>query len=707
MRDTLYEQLVRRIEGNRQAMNDVADIFTGMIDSSVKKHMKNKRGVPTDINELEAELCRQEIYFRQIELTDGWWKRGTGKILAFLTEDDTPVILTPQFASYTFVHPHTSQLCTLNGKNGVDKLLKTEAFVLTYPLPHGRLTLKDLGLFALKNLNKYDVGYIFLSCLSVILLTMFTPYANKLIFSEVIPSGNADQILPIAVLLVSAALGLIMMQISRNLVVFRIKDKLEYALQTALMSRLLRLPATFFREYSPGDLSNRALSLACFSGLLTEEILSTVLTFLFTAVLFIQFFIYGGQLLFIGIGVLTLLFLFNLLEYFYIAKIEDKTNPSLSKMYGTLFSLISGIQKIKTNGAEFRAYKQWAVAFAPTDKNSTEHPVMSYIATPISYVSQLLPMIVTMWAAYQYNLSLSDYIAYCTVLGIAVSSLNQLHLIMRFLPQITAQCQLCTPILEAVPETKPHTELVKDISGMIQIESLKFRYSDNMPYLFDDFNLTIYPGDYVALVGTSGCGKSTLLRLMLGFEKPEGGSIFYDHYNLEEINKPSLRRYCVNICMQDGQLIEGTILDNILMTSPWLTEKDAWEAARVAALDEDIRHMPQGMNTPISVDGRGVSGGQRQRILLARAIIRNPQIIFLDEATSALDNISQHVVCENLAKLKCTRIVIAHRLSTILSCNRIVVLDKGKVVEEGTFDELLAKNGLFASICQQQGYQCI
>ena len=213
---------------------------------------------------------------------------------------------------------------------------------------------------------------------------------------------------------------------------------------------------------------------------------------------------------------------------------------------------------------------------------------------------------------------------------------------------------------------------------------------------------SINAGDYVALVGPSGCGKSTLVRLMLGFEQAESGSIFFDEHNLDDINKPSLRRYCISICLQDGQLVEGTIRDNILFGNGSYSDEDVWEAAKNAALDKDIEAMPRGLDTPISADGQGVSGGQRQRILIARALIRKPKIFFLDEATSALDNISQHIITENLARMRCTRITIAHRMSTIRECNRIIVLGDGKVAEDGSYDELLAKGGLFSEIIKRQ-----
>jgi ABC-type bacteriocin/lantibiotic exporter with double-glycine peptidase domain len=178
------------------------------------------------------------------------------------------------------------------------------------------------------------------------------------------------------------------------------------------------------------------------------------------------------------------------------------------------------------------------------------------------------------------------------------------------------------------------------------------------------------------------------LRLLLGFEEPAEGSIFYDHYNLREINKSSLRRYCVGAVLQDGRLIEGTLLDNILFTAPSATEADAVEAIRLVALDEDVKRMPNGLQTFITEDGRGISGGQRQRILLARALVQRPDIVLLDEATSALDNVTQRRVADHLAQMKCTRITIAHRLETIRQCDRIIVLGHGRVEAEGTYEEM-------------------
>jgi ABC-type bacteriocin/lantibiotic exporter with double-glycine peptidase domain len=669
-------------------MSQTMDLLRSLLDRKLWKQMLSAQETPSDFEQIETLLEQYNIFFREIELSDGWWARCTGYILGFLADDNTPVILMPGFTDYTFTHPKTGK--QMSASKSAD-LLEKEAIIVCLPLTEDKLTVKALMRYAMYSLCKYDFIYALIACVAVILLTMFTPYVTKLIFSEVIPSGDSAQIVPIATLLISAGVGLTMVQIARNLVVVRIKDKVEYTLQTVLMSRLLLLPATFVKKITPGDLSNRLLSLSRVSSRLTASFLSTLLTFLFSIIMFVQFFIYGGTLLYTGVSVIALQIVVIILENYYTRRLQISVNDSSSHLIGTLFALFSGIQKIKTSGAEFRAFHQWAKAYVPSEMYSSRQPLASFYVTAISYCLKFLPMIVTMWAAWYYGLTLSDYIAYCTVLGLVCSAILQLQTITRLVARLLPELRLCRPLLTAKLEMKEDTQVVKDISGNLEIRGLKFRYADDMPLLFDGLNLKINSGDYVALVGSSGCGKSTLMRLMLGLEHPQAGSIFYDQYDLSDINLRSLRRFCIGICMQDGQLIEGTIRDNIIFNDPLLTDDDAWEAARMAALDKDIEQFPLGMDTPITVDGKGVSGGQRQRILIARALVRKPKVLFLDEATSALDNISQHIVTENLAKLNCTRIVIAHRLSTIQHCNRVILLREGKVVADGTYEELKDK----------------
>lgn len=222
-----------------------------------------------------------------------------------------------------------------------------------------------------------------------------------------------------------------------------------------------------------------------------------------------------------------------------------------------------------------------------------------------------------------------------------------------------------------------------------------------MPWILEDLSLKIQPGQYVAIVGKTGCGKSTLVRLLMGFESPQKGAIYYDGKNINALDLKSLRKK-LGVVMQNGKLFQGDIFSNITISAPWLTLDQAWEAAELADIADDIRAMPMGMHTIISEGSGGISGGQKQRLMIARAIAPNPKILIFDEATSALDNITQKKVSQALDGLKCTRIVIAHRLSTIRHCDRIIVLDGGKIVEDGSYDELLARGGMFTELVSRQ-----
>ena len=239
------------------------------------------------------------------------------------------------------------------------------------------------------------------------------------------------------------------------------------------------------------------------------------------------------------------------------------------------------------------------------------------------------------------------------------------------------------------------------LSGNIEMSHVSFRYADNMPNILNDLSIRIKSGEYIAIVGETGCGKSTLVRILLGFEKPKKGAVYYDGKDISGLDLRSLRRH-IGVVMQNGKLMMGSIFENITISAPWLTLDDAWKAAETAGIADDIREMPMGMQTIISEGQGGISGGQKQRLLIARAIAPNPRILIFDEATSALDNLTQKKVTKALDSYKCTRLVIAHRLSTIQACDRILVLRGGRFIEDGTYDELIANQGFFAELVERQ-----
>ena len=313
----------------------------------------------------------------------------------------------------------------------------------------------------------------------------------------------------------------------------------------------------------------------------------------------------------------------------------------------------------------------------------------------------LIGTIILYYEAVRTNVSVADYYAFHTAYGMVSGAFMALAGIALNAALLKPIYEMVTPILETVPEVSEGKQVLTKLSGGIEINNVSFRYNENMPMVLDDLSLKIRSGQYVAIVGRTGCGKSTLMRLLLGFERPDKGAIYYDGKDMNTIDLKSLRRK-VGVVMQDGKLFQGDVYSNIVISAPWLTLDDAWEAAELAGIAEDIRHMPMGMNTLISEGSGGISGGQRQRLMIARAIAPKPKILMFDEATSALDNLTQKRVSESLEALKCTRIVIAHRLSTIRQCDRIIVLDQGKIIEDGTYQELIDRGGFFAELVARQ-----
>ena len=302
---------------------------------------------------------------------------------------------------------------------------------------------------------------------------------------------------------------------------------------------------------------------------------------------------------------------------------------------------------------------------------------------------------------YQNNLAPADYIAFNTAFGSFSASIMQISSIVLLVANLKPSIDLLAPILKAVPESNETKERLDSMTGKIDINNLKFRYTPDGPLIINGLNLSIKPGEYLGIVGSTGCGKSTLFRLLLGFEDPESGAIFYDDQNLKNLDLHSVRKN-IGIVLQNGSMFSDSLFSNITITNPSATMDDAWAAAEKAGCAEDIKAMPMGMHTMVAEDGGGLSGGQKQRIMIARALISSPNLLMFDEATSALDNITQATVVETLSKMDITRIVIAHRLSTIKQCDRIIYLHKGRVVEEGTYDELMAKDGYFAELAKRQ-----
>ena len=382
-------------------------------------------------------------------------------------------------------------------------------------------------------------------------------------------------------------------------------------------------------------------------------------------------------------------------------RITERQMNEAGKESGMVYALINGVAKIKNAGAEKRAFAKWSRQYVNAAEYLYKPPMFLKLNGTIITAISLVGTIVIYYTAIHFGITMADYMAFNSAYGMVSGAFASLAGIVITVSRIQPILKMVTPILETEPEIDTKRQVVTRLRGSIELNNVSFRYQKTMPNVLDNLSLKIRPGQYVAIVGKTGCGKSTLIRILLGFEKPQKGAVYYDGKDINSMDVKSLRQK-IGVVMQNGKLFQGDIYSNITISAPQLTLEQAWEAAEMAGMADDIRQMPMGMHTIISEGHGGISGGQRQRLLIARAIAPKPRILMFDEATSALDNITQKQVSESLERLKCTRIVIAHRLSTIRHCDRIVVLDQGKIVEDGTYEELLERKGHFAELVERQ-----
>ena len=468
-----------------------------------------------------------------------------------------------------------------------------------------------------------------------------------------------------------------------------------------MMIRVMNMPANFFRQFSSGELSSRYSAVNQLCELLLGSVFSTGLSSLLSLLYVTQIFHYAPALVGPALLIILATVLLSAISVLTQMKLSREIMEKGAKQNGLSFALISGVQKIKLAGAEKRAFAKWAHAYAEAVEPSYNPPFLIKANTAINSAISLIGTIVLYYLAVQTRVSPSEYIAFNTAFGAVSAAFASLTGVALSVARIKPILEMAEPILKTQPESSENRTMVTRLNGSIELSNVYFRYNEHMPYVVNGMSLKIKAGEYIAIVGSTGCGKSTLMRLLLGFETPEKGAIYYDGKDMNKLDLRSLRRR-IGAVTQDGSLFQGDIYSNIVISAPQLDLDAAWEAAEIAGIADDIRAMPMGMQTVIAEGQGGISGGQKQRLMIARAVAPKPKILMFDEATSALDNKTQKKVSDALDALKCTRIVIAHRLSTIRNCDRILVLDKGQILEDGTYDELIAKNGYFAELVERQ-----
>ena len=686
------------------SLNNDRTVTKDAIDEILKYYHVKSREVPdgiSDMNEqLEYLMRPYGIMRRTVKLEEGWYRDAAGAMLGVLAESGRVVALIPTgLSGYSYFDWETGKRRRINRKN--QHLFEEEAIAFYKPFPLKKISLPSLAAYIARTLSVSDYVMIGLATLALSLIGMISPLITKLLFDRVLLSGNVRLLIAIAFFSVSVSVSTLLISAVKNMVTARIETKLNISIEAATMMRIMSLPADFFKQYSSGELSSRASQVGALCKMLASTVLSTGLTSIFSLVYISQIFAYAPMLVVPALLIILATVVFSVISSLVQMNLSTRQMELSGKESGMTYSLITGIQKIKLAGAEKRAFARWGNLYAQSAKLEYGPPAFIELNSVIALAISLVGTLVMYTMAVKSGISVADYYAFTTAYGMVSGAFSALAGIALNVAQIKPMLTMVQPFFDAVPEVSDGKQVLTRLSGGIEMNNVSFRYSENMPLIIDNLSLKIRPGQYVAIVGKTGCGKSTLMRLLLGFEHPQKGAIYYDGKDLERIDLRSLRRR-VGVVMQNGRLFQGDIYSNIVISAPWLSQDEAWEAAELAGIADDIRMMPMGMNTIISEGSGGISGGQRQRLMIARAVAPKPKILMFDEATSALDNMTQKKVSESLDALKCTRIIIAHRLSTIKQCDRIIVLDHGKIIEDGKYDELIAKNGFFAELVARQ-----
>ena len=637
------------------------------------------------------------IMRRNVNLSKDWYKDAAGVYLG-MTKEGRYIALIPDYHGYNYKDHVTGKRVHINSSEAEN--LQTEALCFYRPMPAKKLTAGDLLKFAAKSLALSDVVYITLISLFVTLISMVTPFLTKIIYSQSIYSKEIRGLFGIFAFIIFAGISAMLLQIARSLIITRIQMKANVSVNAAIMMRIINLPAEFFKTISSGELAHRISSVDSLCNTLANVIFSVGLTAVMSLIYLNQIFVFAPVLVMPALCIAAAFLIVSLWVAIVQSKLMKKGMKINAEEYNLLCAFIQGIQKIKLAGAERRAFANWASRYKEFAKLEYNPPLILKLNSVLQPIITVIGTFVLYLFAFKGGVTPENYMAFMISYGLLSGAFIALSSVSVPIASISPLIDMIKPVLETVPESVQGKILTRLIPS-IEIQNISFRYSEKTPLILDNISCKIRPGEYVASVGRSGCGKSTLMRLLLGFERPNSGAIYYNNDDLKTLNLKSLRSY-IGCVMQNSNLFPGSIYSNILISAPQLSEKDAWEAAEMAGVADDIRKMPMKMQTLISEGASTISGGQRQRIIIARAIAGRPRILFFDEATSALDNITQKIVSDSLEKLKCTRIVIAHRLSTIKSCDRILVLDSGKIAEEGTYDQLISKGGLFASLVQRQ-----
>ena len=552
------------------SLSDGSAAAKSSIDEILKYYHVKSREVPDNIKDtneqLEYLMRPYGIMRRTVRLEKGWYRDAVGAMLGVMKESGRVVALIPAgFSGYCYIDPDSGKKIKINRRN--QRLFDSEAIAFYKPFPLKKIGLGSVAKYIAETLSAADFALIALATLALSLIGMLSPKLNNILFAAVLPSGSVRLLLSIAVFTVSVSVSSLLISATKEMITARINTKMSVSVQAAAMMRIMSLPADFFKGYGSGDLSSRAAHISSLCNMLVSAVLTTGLTSAFSLIYISQIFIYAPLLVVPAIAVILATVAFSLISSFAQMRISKKQMELSAKESGMSYALISGIQKIKLAGAEKRAFARWGNLYAQNAKLTYNPPAFIKLNSVISLAISLIGNIVMYAAAVKSGVSVADYYAFGTAYGMVSGAFMSLAGMALTVAQIKPILETVQPFFNTVPEVSEGKEVITRLSGGIELTNVSFRYNENMPLILDNMSLKIRPGQYVAIVGKTGCGKSTLMRLLLGFEKPQKGAVYYDGRDIERIDLKSLRRR-IGVVMQNGKLFSGDIYSNIVISAP-------------------------------------------------------------------------------------------------------------------------------------------
>lgn len=657
---------------------------------------------------LESILAVSSVRAREVDLASEpkWWTGDSFALLGFRATDNQPVALLPGgFGSYRMIDPDTRAAIRLN-KSEV-RAICPKAWMFYRPLPARAVALRDVLRMARKGLGSESMRFV-AGGIAVGLVSFLPAFIIGLFTDWVLPAQSPELLWTLTLGLIVAAVTGMLLTFMQGSTLLRVEARIATRLTAALWDRILGIRPNSLKGFSAGELTARAMVFQSLreraSNVVTSSVVSVLFLFPTLSLLFLFDTLLAITSLVLAVAAMTVVIVLGLMQF----RPQKQYLEERQTLSGTLFQFINGIEKLRSAGAEQSAFAFWAQGFVRSKEAEISvnrlNEIVVAITSSIPLVSATVLFAVTLVTRSE-SISLGDFFIIYATSMMFFAAATRLGSSIQTLATIVPDYQQVQPLLDCVPETPklldPEDNACFELRGELRFDHVTFRYSGDEEPVLDDVSIHVSPGEFVAIVGESGAGKTTLLNLALGLEHPTSGTVYYDSRNVSKINRRWLRRQ-LGVVSQNGSLQPGTVLKNITGISRDLSQKDAWNAARMAAVDQDIRKMHMEMSTPVGDSATTFSGGQIQRILIAAAIVRKPRIVFLDEATNWLDNKSQAEVMKSIASLAATRIVIAHRLSTIRQADRIFVLEKGRLAQSGTFDELSTRPGLFKRLISRQ-----